>query len=493
MAISENIVTQIEDPQFAAKKIAAIDKAKELIEKDINLAAPTATGQDAQTIQAQNLAQTGLGSFQPFLQTGSNYLTGAGQQAALGNQIAGGIAGNYVPAQQEAMQGTALGAQLGQQASVAGMQGIQNQLAANNPYLTGAVGNVNQAATDAQNQALYAQGMLGTAGQFGMDSAMAGQAGLMGSAGQYDPNSAQAYMNPYEDAVVQRTLADMQRASDISGQGDAAAAVGAGAFGGSRSGIVASERGRNLLDQQAKAAGGIRQQGYNQAIQQSMAAQEAALQRQQKAAGLMGQLGQAGAATGLQAGSSTGQLGQQATQQALQAGQIGGQLGAQYGQMGLAGQEAAAKLGLAGADLTGKAAGQIGDLAAQRAQLGQSAVGQAYDSAQTMAGLGQTAAGLGQLGQQMQYTDVDALTKLGGQKQVIDQAALDQKYNYDLQQEMRPYQKLGFYSDILQGAPSNQMSINQTTAPSPSMLNQVVGAGISGLGIANAAQNVGVI
>jgi len=457
MAISENIVTQIEDPQFAAKKIAAIDKAKELIEKDINLAAPTATGQDAQTIQAQNLAQTGLGSFQPFLQTGSNYLTGAGQQAALGNQIAGGIAGNYVPAQQEAMQGTALGAQLGQQASVAGMQGIQNQLAANNPYLTGAVGNVNQAATDAQNQALYAQGMLG------------------GSAGQYDPNSAQAFMNPYEDAVVQRTLADMQRASDISGQGDAAAAVGAGAFGGSRSGIVASERGRNLLDQQAQAAGGIRQQGYNQAIQQSMAAQEAAKQRQINAAGL------------------TGQLGQQATQQAMQAGQIGGQLGAQYGQMGLAGQEAAAKLGLAGADLTGKAAGQIGDLAAQRAQLGQSAVGQAYDSAQTMAGLGQTAAGLGQLGQQMQYTDVDALTKLGGQKQVIDQAALDQKYNYDLQQEMRPYQKLGFYSDILQGAPSNQMSINQTTAPSPSMLNQVVGAGISGLGIANAAQNVGVI
>jgi len=337
------------------------------------------------------------------------------------------------------------------------MQGIQNQLSANNPYLTGAVGNVNQAATDAQNQASYAQGMLG------------------GSAGQYDPNSAQAFMNPYEDAVVQRTLADMQRASDISGQGDAAAAVGAGAFGGSRSGIVASERGRNLLDQQAQAAGGIRQQGYNQAIQQSMAAQEAAKQRQINAAGL------------------TGQLGQQASQQAMQAGQIGGQLGAQYGQMGLAGQEAAAKLGLAGADLTGKAAGQIGDLAAQRAQLGQSAVGQAYDSAQTMAGLGQTAAGLGQLGQQMQYTDVDALTKLGGQKQVIDQAALDQKYNYDLQQEMRPYQKLGFYSDILQGAPSNQMSINQTTAPSPSMLNQVVGAGISGLGIANAAQNVGVI
>ena len=87
--------------------------------------------------------------------------------------------------------------------------------------------------------------------------------------------------------------------------------------------------------------------------------QEAALQRQQKAAGLMGQLGQAGAATGLQAGSSTGQLGQQATQQALQAGQIGGQLGAQYGQMGLAGQEASAKLGLMGAEMQGAASGRL--------------------------------------------------------------------------------------------------------------------------------------
>ena len=37
------------------------------------------------------------------------------------------------------------------------------------------------------------------------------------------------------------------------------------------------------------------------------------------------------------------------------------------------------------------------------------------------------------------------------------------------------------------------MSIQQNTAPRPSMLNQVVGAGIGGLGIANAAQNVGII
>ena len=493
MTTTTNIVQQQENPAVQAYKFGLIDKAQALIEKPITLPAPTAVGADPMTLQAQGLAQQGVGAFQPFITSGSNFLTGAGQRADLAGTLGTQVAQNYVPAQQEAMQGTALGAQMGQQAATAGMQGIQNQLAANNPYLQGAVGGVNQAATDAQNQALYAQGMIGQAGQFGMDSASAGQAGLFGSAAQYDPNSAQAYMNPYETQVIDQTMADMQRASDIARQGDSARAVGAGAFGGSRSGIVDSERGRNLLDQQAKMAGGLRAQGYGQALQQSMAAQESALQRQQKAAGLMGQLGQAGAASGLQAGQTTGQLGQQASQQALQAGQIGGQLGAQYGQMGLAGQEASAKLGLMGADMTGQSAAQMGNLALQRAQLGQNQVGQTLDQANTLGQLGQASAGLGQLGQQMAMTDVDALTKLGAQQQVLDQGAADQAQQYELQQVYQPYQKLGFYSDILQGAPSTSMSVSKNTAPSASMLNQVVGAGISGLGIANAAQNVGII
>tara|TARA_R110000772_G_scaffold256237_1_gene372703 strand:- start:31 stop:1509 length:1479 start_codon:yes stop_codon:yes gene_type:complete len=491
--VTENIVYQQESPAIEALKLGLMNRAQELIEQPTALPAPTAVGANQMTTMAQDYAKSGIGGFQPFITSGSNFLTGAGDATTNAYNIAMGIPQNYVPAQQEAIQGTALGAQMGQQAATAGMQGIQNQLAANNPYLTASVGNVNQAATDAQNQALYAQGMLGTAGQFGMDSAQLGQAGLLGSAAQYDPTSAQAYMNPYETQVINQTMADMQRASDIAGQGDAARAVGAGAFGGSRSGIVDSERGRNLLDQQAKMAGGLRAQGYGQALQQSMAAQESALQRQQKAAGLLGQLGQAGAATGLQAGQSTGQLGQQASAQALQAGQIGGQLGAQYGQMGLAGQEAAAKLGLMGADMTGQSAAQLGALAAQRAQLGQGAVGQELDRAKTLAALGQSSAGLGQLGQQMQMTDVDALAKLGAQQQVLDQGAADQAQQFALQQVYQPYQKLGFYSDILQGAPSTSMSVSKNTAPSASMLNQVVGAGIGGLGIANAAQNVGLI
>ena len=435
MTTTTNIVQQQESPAIEAYKLGLMNQAQQLIEKPIALPAPTAVGADPMTLQAQQLAQQGVGSFQPFLTSGSQFVTDAGQQAQLANQIAAGIPGEYVPAQQEAMQGTALGAQMGQQAAASGMQGIQDQLAANQPYL-----------------------------QFAVDSARLGQAGLAGTAAQYDPVSAQAFMNPYETQVVDQALADIQRAGNIQGQADAARAVGAGAFGGSRSGIVDSERGRNILEQQAKTAAGLRAQGYGQAIQQSMGAQESALQRQQKAAGMLGQLGQAG-----------------------------GQAGAQFGQIGLAGQETAARLGLAGADMTGQAAGQMGQLALQRAQLGQQAVGQAQDSAKTLAALGQTSAGLGQLGQQMQRADVDALAKLGAQQQVLDQGAADQAQQFALQQVYQPYQKLGFYSDILQGAPSTSMSVSQNTAPSASMLNQVVGAGIGGLGIANAAQNVGII
>jgi len=435
MATETQIIQQQESPAIEAYKLGLMQKAQELIEKPVTLPAPTTVGADAMTLQAQQLAQQGVGSFQPFLTSGSDFITGAGGAAQLAGQQGEAAMQAFAPAQQEAMLGTALGAQMGQQAAVGGMQGIQNQLAANQPYL-----------------------------QFGVDSAKLGQAGLAGTAAQYDPTSAQAFMDPYEDVVVRQALDDVARAGAIAGQADAARAVGAGAFGGSRSGIVDSERGRNILEQQAKTAAALRSQGYGQAVQQSMAAQEAALKRQQQAAGMLGQLGQAG-----------------------------GQLGAQFGQMGLAGQEAAAKLGLMGADMTGQAAGQVGQLALQGAQLGQAQAGQTLDQAKTLAALGQTSAGLGQLGQQMQMADVDALAKLGAQQQVLDQAAFDAQQQYDTQQVYQPYQKLGFYSDILQGAPSTSSTITQSTAPRPSMLNQVVGAGIGGLGIANAAQNVGII
>ena len=68
--------------------------------------------------------------------------------------------------------------------------------------------------------------------------------------------------------------------------------IEAGAFGGSRSGIMESELGRNILDQQARTAGQMRQSGYQNALQQAQQAFEASKGRGLQASQLAGNLGQ---------------------------------------------------------------------------------------------------------------------------------------------------------------------------------------------------------
>ena len=133
----------------------------------------------------------------------------------------------------------------------------------------------------------------------------AGQIGQQTAANILNPNAAQAYMNPYEQAVIDQSMKDIQRQSDIQQQGLNAQAVGAGAFGGSRQGIQAAEQQRNTLDTQARTSANLRQSGYNQAQQQQLARAQYAGQ-----AGLAGaQLMQQGAAQYGQLGQGIGSLG----------------------------------------------------------------------------------------------------------------------------------------------------------------------------------------
>lgn len=89
-----------------------------------------------------------------------------------------------------------------------------------------------------------------------------------GIAGMMDPYAALAYMNPYEQAVIDQSMRDISRAGQMEKNQAAARAVGAGAFGGSREGIERAEIGRNVMDQQARTAANLRQQGFSQAQQQ---------------------------------------------------------------------------------------------------------------------------------------------------------------------------------------------------------------------------------
>jgi hypothetical protein len=137
----------------------------------------------------------------------------------------------------------------------------------------------------------------------------AGIGALAGTGEMFSPTQTAAFMNPYEQAVIDQSMRDIQRQGDIAQQGVRAQAVRAGAFGGSRTAIAEQELQRNILDQQARTAAQLRASGFGQAQETARQAFEAAQGRRQQAANVYNQLGQG-------IGSLGGQLGQLGIQQA---------------------------------------------------------------------------------------------------------------------------------------------------------------------------------
>lgn len=118
-----------------------------------------------------------------------------------------------------------------------------------------------------------------------------------------DPASAaQRMMNPYQQAVVDKTLRDVGGAAQIGLNQLDAQATAAGAFGGSRHGVAMAEAAKGYQQQALDAVGALNQQGYQQSIQNAMnaasglqgAGQQAfgmgqAIQQQQQQQGAMQQ------------------------------------------------------------------------------------------------------------------------------------------------------------------------------------------------------------
>jgi hypothetical protein len=127
-----------------------------------------------------------------------------------------------------------------------------------------------------------------------------------------------AYQSPYQQQVIDQTMADIQRQADIARGLSQERAIGAGAFGGSRSALLEQESQRPFIEQMARTAAGQREAGYGQALR----AAESDIARQM--AGRQFQAGLLGAISGeqMQRLGLLGQIGQQQQmlqQQALQA------------------------------------------------------------------------------------------------------------------------------------------------------------------------------
>lgn len=321
-----------------------------------------------------------------------------------------------------------------------------------------------------QQQSMQAAANLGPTQQIGLGTQMAGLAGLRAGEASYAPTqfsnayqapgtyqpgqfgimgartssftrpgTAEMYMSPFQQAVTDIEKREATRASDIMGQRQQAQAVQAGAFGGSRQGLVEAERQRNLAQQlgDIQTRGG--QAAYQTAMQQFNAEQQARLQAQL--------------------------ANQQAMMEAQRLGETSRQFG--FGQ-GMTAAEAQARYGTEAQRLAEQSR-QFG------AGYGMQGIQQQLASAQQLGALGQT-----QFAQQ--EAAMRAQAQAGSQQQAQRQQVLDQAYQDFLSQRGQPYQQLSFMSDILRGGPLSQSTQQIYTAP-PSTMSQLAGLGLGAYGL----------
>jgi hypothetical protein len=111
-----------------------------------------------------------------------------------------------------------------------------------------------------------------------------------------------AYQSPYQQQVIDQSMADIQRQADIARGQAQSRAIGAGAFGGSRSALLEGESQRPFIEQMARTSAGLRESGFQQAQraaesdiarqqQMAMFAPELELRARQQQAGLLGGVG----------------------------------------------------------------------------------------------------------------------------------------------------------------------------------------------------------
>jgi hypothetical protein len=362
-----------EAPEIEAYKLGLINEARELYNQPMDLPAVEAAALSGTELQGIDFAKQGVGAFEPYIQAASQGVTQGMDLTQRGALAAGAID------------------------TAAQYQAAQDILARAVPVLGQGIG------------------------------------GILGSAQGYSPTQAEAFMNPYQQEVTRNALGEMRRQANIAQQGQAAQAIGAGAFGGTREGVQRAETERGIQDLMQQRIMQDYANNYAQAQQAAMQGFESQQQRQ------------------LAGGQALGQAG-------MQFANLGQGIG------GLTAQQAGVDINKASA--LGSLGGQMGSLGTQYGALGQAT-------------------------QQLGAADTGLLMGLGGLERQNEQAQIDAIRSTQMQESMAPYQQLGFVSDIYRGAPTTSMALTAQTAPSASPLQTAVGLGVGALSTAAGAQQAG--
>ena len=402
MANETTTTIQSESPALEARKLALINNAQNLVTQNLGAGVTPAdynvAGFSGMQNQGFNLGQSGIGAYAPYLQSGDAAIQG-GMNA---------VTGAALPIMENAY----------------GFS--DDQQGRYDPY---------------RDQARTQYGDAASGGQGYIDQ---GAAGLQGTGAAFDPNTTSEFMNPFETQAVQQALADLQRQGDIQAMQGNAAAVGAGAFGGARSGVQSAEMNRNLLDAQSRTAGNMRMAGYQNAQQAAQAAFEASQGRRMQGAGMLANMGTA-----------YGNLGNQ-TAQGI------GNLGVNYGNLDIANTNQMANIGQATAGI----GGQLANMGVQRANLGDMA-------------------------SRLNLGDVNTLMTLGGQQQGQQQNTLTaQKMNEENAQNY-PYRNYSWLSDIYKNNPGSTQNITTQSTSGASPFQSIAGYGLGAVTAGAAASKAG--
>lgn len=265
--------------------------------------------------------------------------------------------------------------------------------------------------------------------------------------------AAAQYMSPYMDAVVDEqklgAIQDFQRQQ----AGRDAAAVQAGAFGGSRQAVGDYLAEEGLMDRLGGIEATGRQQAFEQAAQQFGADREARMQAERQQAAELARV------------------------QAGRAGEMGRVQGAEASELGRiqAALEQSRQFG----------AGQA--LAAEQAAM--QGAGQLNTFAQGLGGLGMNVGSLGMnlanLGERQRAADIQGaqlLESVGRDIRAEDQGRLDLAYEDFTRQRDYPMQQYERFASLLRGMPM-QMGFDEQRMVNYNPVQQALGAGISALGL----------
>ena len=127
-------------------------------------------------------------------------------------------------------------------------------------------------------------------------------------AGYFTPAGIQQFYNPYEQDVVQQTMQDLQEQNQQQSMANRGRAISSGAFGGSRGRLMEQERERSFGRGMMEGVGGIRSQGFGQAMQGAQRAGQG-LGTMGQAFGQLGMTGQRGLMNQIGAFNQMGQTG----------------------------------------------------------------------------------------------------------------------------------------------------------------------------------------